>query len=325
MQLENNFSTVGKNTGTPLKPLNPKLWKYLLLAPIGQDSITKANRADDATFKTFLNSKLRHDTPALRWQLFGRIEGVDDKTEAGSVQTLPNGTPVYTDRSHPAYEFQFLDGGFHSHVARLSYNNLNEYYVAYYIDGDGCFWGCQDETTSTTMRGYDLSICAEMDYKPATRTTVAEYKWMMGFADAAQLNDNVLAHKTSLNPKKLSTMQDVVMVDVTSDKGVTTNGVHVIEFWAGGKTLNLATYLGSALATSSNFIFRNSTTKNAVTKTVALGYDNTAIVVTADTADTDYVNAANHDFYMAANSVLDGNGCGGYETPTQLTLVGVDV
>lgn len=309
-----------KNTGKSDCPFNPKLWKGGYLIPTG-DVITAANRADQTTFQTFLNGKLQHNNPASRWHHIGVFEGMEDKSEATQTQTLPIGRIVVTDRSHPLYEYQVLDGGKNYHQSLISFNGLEGYYQFLPYDTANVLMGTENPDDTTEMAGLDLSVLFAHDFKPGTRSSVAEYKGLIGLSDAAQINENFFAVKASFNLSKLKGVQDVKIVDVTTG---TTSGVHMVKIYAGGGTINIVEKLGSAIANEANFIFRKKSTGATVTKTAALSADGTYVTLTASLADTDYLDGTTMEIGLASVSTLAGNGCKYFESPVFLEVTAID-
>lgn len=309
-----------KNTGKSDCPFNPKLWKGCYLVPVGS-VITKANRADTATLKTFINGKLQDNNPATRWHHIAVFEGMEDRSEGTQTQTLPNGRIVVTDRSHPLYEYQVLDGGKHYHQSLISFNGLEGYYQIMPYDTANVLMGTENPDATTEMMGYDLSVLWAHDYKPGTRSSVAEYKGLIGLADAAQMNENYFGIKCGFDLSKVKGVQDVTIVDVTTGS---TSGVHMVKIYAGGGTINIVEKLGSAIANEANFIFRKKSTGATVTKTAALSADGTYVELTASLADTDYLNATTMEIGLASVSTLAGNGCKYFESPVMLEVTAID-
>lgn len=310
-----------KNTGKPDCPFNPGLTKGGYLAPVANRKITAANRADQATLKTFIEAQVHHDNPALRWHYIGPFEDLADKSEAPTQQTLPNGTIKITDRGHMAGEYQILEGGKWYQQSLISFNHMEEYFVFFPHDIKNVLQGTEDIDDVTTMTGYTMSALFAYDYKPATKTTVPEYKGLIAYADSSEMNENYFAIKCDFQLAKIKGVQDVKIVDVTTGS---TSGVHHVKLYTGGKTLNIVETLGSSLANEANFIFRKKSTGATVTKTAALSTDGTYIILTASLADADYLNATTMEILLAAPSVLAGNGCKWFESPVILEVTAIN-
>ncbi len=309
-----------KNTGKSECPFNPKLWKGGYLTQYG-DVITAANRADAATLKTFIDGKLQNSNPALRWHHIATFEGMEDRSEGTQMQTLPNGRQIAVDRSRPLYEYQVLEGGKHYHQSLLSLNGMEGVFQFMPYDIANVLMGTENPDDTTEMMGYDLSVLFAHDFKPATRTTVAEYKGLIGLADASQMNENYFAIKAGFDLSKVKGVQDVTIVDVTQG---TASGIHQVKIMAGGGTINIVEKLGAALANEANFIFRKKSTGNAVTKTATLSADGKYIELAASLADVDYLNNTTMEIGLASVSTLAGNGVKYYESPVFLEVTAID-
>lgn len=315
----------GKNTGKPACAFNPGLDKAYVLAPLGSDYIEEANFADAATFKTFLNGKLQHANPALRWHYIGPFEGTEDKTVKAAIQTLPNGAMYQTNRSQQAYRYQFTKGGKHYHNALISYNALGEYYRVYRIDNANNWMGTTSSEVDSNgypkMQGYSLNMLLAEDEEAATATTVTGRFFTISFADASEMNENYYVINAGFNPGSLLGVRDIVLRDVTP--GGAASGEHHIQILADGGTINIVKVLGAAAATATNFLFTNQDTGAAVTKTTALNTAGDAVVITASLADADYVDGDNMEILwdLATGGT---NGCKWFESPEALVVVAVD-
>lgn len=302
-------STVSnRNTGKAAFAYNPALWKGYFLAPVTNKTVTAADMDD---MKAFLNAQLHHADPIKRWHQFSRIDGFEIKTEAASQQTLTNGRAVIVDRSHPMYEFQFVDGGKGNHMAKRTFNGLEEYFVIFPYDANNNLEGCVDEDDPTAMTGRTLSIHYSHDAKPATRTTVAEYKVLVQLADAADENENSFAVKCNVNPAKLVGVRDVRMTDITPQGAAA--GVFEISFTEGDGDVNLVTILGSALVNVANFTAKNEDTGADITFTVDVNTAGTGLKFTLSTADPDYDQGTNAKIAMSSVPTLATNGCKYFE------------
>ncbi len=307
-----------KNTGKSDCPFNPALTKGFFLAPVANCKITAANRADQDTLKAFINAQLQHNNPALRWHYIGPLEDLADKSEAPAIQTLPNGTQKVTDRGHSAGEYQILEGGKYYHQSLLSFNHMEEYFRVFPHDIKNVLQGTEDVDVATTMTGYTPSALFAFDYKPATKTTVPEYKGLVAYADAAEMNENYFAIKCDFQLAKLKGVQDISFENVTP--GGAADGIHHIKIWGGGKTINLVEQLGSAIATATNFITRNKDTGAAINKTTALNAAGDAVVITCSLADADYVDGDLMEILWTSVSQGGDNGCKWFETPKALEV-----
>jgi hypothetical protein len=310
-----------KNTGKTECPFIPGVTKGGYLAPVSNSKITLANRADQDTLETFINAQLQHNNPALRWHMIGPFEDFSDISEAPKKQTLPSGKIIVTDRSHPAYEYQVLEGGKQYHEALISFNGKAEYYKFFPFDHRNVLQGTEDEDVSTTMTGYSLTALEAYDYKPSKPDAIAEFKGMIAMSDAEEMNEKYFAIPCSFNLSKVKGVQDVTLKDVTTG---TTSGVHMIKALAGKGSINIVEVLGAAAALEGNYIMRNKTTKAAITKTGALSADGTYVILTASLADTDYVDGQDVEILFASVSVLAANGLEFYETPEVLVVEAID-
>lgn len=283
MKLDINQSLNYVNTGKAAFAFLPALWKGYFLAPITNCDIT-ANDALD--LKTFIDTQLHLADPTRRWQHATKIEGVEDQTEAASQQTLPNGRTIFTDRSKPLFTMQFVDGGLGSHIARLSYNGLEEYYRIFPYDANNVLGGAVSEDSDVVMTGMTLENHYTHDYKPATRTTVAEFKTSVQLL-AEEMNEKGWYIKANCSLAKRLAVRDVLMTDITP--GGAAAGVFEIAYTEGNGDINLLTQLTAAvLADADNFTVKRATTGNAIDFTVAVNTAGTGVKFTLDTGDTDY-------------------------------------
>jgi hypothetical protein len=264
--------------------------------------------------KAHINSQLHHDDPTKRWQQFSRIEGQEDKTEKSTTQSLPNGRMLVTDRSHPAWEFQFVDGGKGNHIAKMSYNGYEEYYVIFpYSKVSNVLEGCESEDDADVMTGYTLGLHYTHDVEPATRTTVAAYKTLVQLADAAEMNEKSYQVKCNCSCAKLLGVREGLLSDITP--GGAAAGVFDIALTEGDGDTNLVTQLGTSLIAAGNFTCINNTTGNAITFAVAANPLGTGIRFTLSTVDADYDDAGGVFARIsgAAVSVLAAAGCKYFE------------
>lgn len=319
MSLEIVSTQKYRNTGIPKKVFEEGIWLYLIYAPVGYDAITSHNRADATTLKAFIEGKLHADNPLQRWHKVGRIVGVDDKSETASEYTFPNGEKIIIDRSHPAFDIQFHEGGHYAHTARQSFNFEQENYRIYIVDVNNVLIGTENEDDSTEMAGLEPNCIYEHDYKAATAKEPAMFKSFISL-NAEELNENKFVHSLGFKFSKLKGVRDVILEDVSTEYTLTA-GQHAVRLWDGGKTLNLVEEIGAACATATNFIFVRKSNSNTVTKTAALSSDGKAVILSASLADTDYADGQDMSISLAAVSVLSGNGLKYFEGRNTLTVV----
>ncbi|MBS1988753.1 hypothetical protein JST56_07245 [Candidatus Dependentiae bacterium] len=306
-----------KNTGKPDCPFDPSVWLGFFLAPLGNAKIPAASRVDQDTLKAFINAQLQHNNPALRWHHIGRLEDWVDKSTAVQTQTLPNGVMVATDRMHLAGEYQIIQGGKYYHQALISFNNQPQNYLLFPYDRNNVLMGTEDIDIAQDMTGYTLSMLFAYDYKPATSKAVSEYKGMIAFENAAEMNENFFATKCNFDLTKLKGVQDVEIVATPG----TADGQHVLKLYTGGRTLNIVKSLGTAAATATNFLFTNKATGATVTFTAALSADGESVVLSASLADTDYVDGADMLITLNTVSQLATNGLKYFEAIAPATVV----
>lgn len=292
-----------KNTGKPDCVHNPGLWKGGFLAPVSNAIISAADMVD---LKTFIEAQVHHDDPAMRWHNFNPFEGIENKSEAAKSVTLPNGRTIMTDRSHPAYEVQFLTGGKCFHEAMQSFNGLEEMYVFFPYDIKNNLMGTVADELDTDgnvqMTGYSLNVFYTHDWIAQTAGAVIEYKTLIGFANAQEMNEDYFVIQAPYNLTKTVGVQDVAIANVTPSGAAA--GVFTLSFLAGCGNTDLVSKLGSSFVNASNFTVVNDVTKAAVAFTVAANAAGNAIVFTLSTADTDYDTGVNARISMKAVSAL---------------------
>jgi hypothetical protein len=300
MKTNINSSVYNINTGKTAYDFNPGLMKGYFLAPVTNCDISAANLL---VLETFINAQLHNASPSLRWHHAGIIEGHEDQTEAATSQTLPNGRIVMTDRSHPMFEFQFLNGGKGYHQALQSFNGLEQYFRMFYYDGNNVLYGVVSEDDDAVMTGIDLSLHYTHDYKAATKTTIAEYKTKIQFADAAQMNEKAWHIKCGFNLSKLLAVRDVLMTDITP--GGAAAGVFEVGFTEGNGNTNLLTILTAAvLADADNFTVKRSSTGAAIAFAVAANTAGTGVKFTLTTGDSNYLAGADAKIAMKDPAAL---------------------
>lgn len=282
---------IQKNLGRNACPFTPGISTMGILAPVTNAIVTRTNMADTATLLAFINAQLHHDDPLKRWHIIGPYRGYEDMSEDITTFTDEYGDKEVTDDVRYMHSFRLKNGKAGQKNLR-TFNKQHEKYVYFDIAGDvmmGATHPDLDANGDTQMTGYDLNLIFAPGAKKADRSNPLYTRIMLGLADTVQVNDEYFDVQLGFNPlRSLKGVQEVTLRDVTP-AGAAAGVFHVEATVADGK-INLASgTLGAILADPDAWIGKNKPTRAEVTlTTVARNADNTAFILTYDTADTDY-------------------------------------
>lgn len=311
-----NFVKLGTKTtpfqlGKAAAGLMPKTIICAFIAPVDA-VITAANRADDATFKAFLNARLHDTNEATRWQPVGKFEEFADLSEDSQYQTFGNtGTKVQTASGAMAWSFDVVDGGINRHISLQSYNGRHEEKSLFFVDSEGNFYATLDteDTAGTQWKGFSLSILEAKNWVVATRSASAKFTVVFGFADATELNQNLCSVAcVKFRPWTLKGVQSVYL-EVVSSSGANVR----VRVWGGGGAVNLLATNGTNWANVANFVATKASLTGAVldidTATLVTQPDpnNNYINLLLDNTDSDYASGTAAYITLASVSTVYGN------------------
>lgn len=290
----------------------PGLSTMAIIAPKTNAIITKANMADSATLKAFINDQLHHDDPLKRWHILGPYRGLNNNSTEVVEAEDEYGDADVSDDVRYRYSFR-LKNGEASHKYLRTFNNLHERYVYFDIDSNRVLSGAYHEDLDANgdyqLTGYDLNKLFAPAPTKADRGNVRDYRIMIGLADTQQVVDEHYGVEMEFNPLRLRGVREVVIKDVTPSG--TAAGTYHLELTTGDGKTNLASgTLGSALTDTTLIEGYNKATGAEIdVSTLTRNALNTAFIVTYDNAgDADWDANEQIEHRLAAVSVIEGLG-----------------
>lgn len=232
--------------------------------------------------KTTIDANCINSTAALRWKPVRQFINLEDKTPQVSINQTGYGNNQQGHRGKYFWSFEH-DGGHSLHKLLMQYNNKQNDYAIYFIEGThggyGAIVGCNG--ADGAMLPFDLSMILVDNYKIGGGDTD---KAMIAFelADNTQFDNDLCFEPLSASYKPASIVGlEQTYLQMTSAT-MTTLGVATIKWM--GETTNLYDRFSSYLTTTTckaynkltgSEITITSITGNAVTRSFAFNLDET--------------------------------------------------
>ncbi len=261
------------NTGPTPCNSEPGIIRYLVFVPKGT-VIPHTAMASQTAFTTYVLGRLRHDNPALRWQITPKLYGFKDNTEQPKTQDQ-DGTKVLTQMPPYNWEYSFANGttGATKNIHQIFRQRIHQQqnlYSVFAIDENNLWIGQATGTNvQPTLTAADLSSIIVGDWGQATTSTANSYKLMIALNDNSQLNAFFGSVASTTLASSLTGLTDVTLF-----AGVTSStSTHIyVSGRIGGASLG-ARY-GTVLDDALTAFVITDTTNTAKTFTIsAVSYD----------------------------------------------------
>jgi len=182
-------------------------------------------------------------------QLVGKYINFEDKSEEQVMQKFNLQKTTKVQRKKYMHEYQH-DRGLDYHNVLLTLDGKEDMYKAVIIENGGIIRGVKVTDTNgilTAFAGIELDKINTLDMKDGTPETISEFKWMLIYANASELNEDTFVVGTSLNV--YSELEPFAVVDLKAIPfSATSNFTHPIMIETEDGTLNVGDTLGDILA-----------------------------------------------------------------------------
>jgi len=317
-----NCSTNVRSSGTKGCPFFPGNAKGHILVPY-DFAVAVAETDSDTTIASAIIAAIQaafvEDVYSEAAQFFGKYVGFEDKSEAAPMQKFNYNISTKVGRTKYMHEYQHMKG-MDYHNFMLTFQGKHEDYKVITVEDGGRIRGAKKYDANgnlTHFMGLELDGIDVNDMKEGTINQKPEFKCMLTYADASELNENAFVVSTGVN------MFDVIAaVEVTDLYAIPFAGaarVHPFMIKTIDGSINVADTLGTLLDDTSlikscvnktsgvaiavtSVAVNTLTGKYVVTFTAGAGYVNgqTAIVEFADVSD---LHALDADYYRFTKKV----------------------
>lgn len=319
--------TNGRSSGQRGCKFFPKNAKAHILVPYNW-SVAVGPTDSDAAIATAVIAALKTlmvvDTYSLAGQLVGKYINFEDKSEAAVMQKFNLQQTTKVQRTKYMLEYQH-DRGQDFHNFLLTLDGKDSLYKVVIVEDGGIVRGAKIKDTAGTITGFggiELDDINVYDMKEGTPSAIPEFKWMLTYANANELNEDSFVIGTGVNVYATLEPYEVVDVEATAFTA-TAARVHPFMFKTEDGSINLVDTLGTVLNSATiigSCVNDNSGVAIAVTS-VAINAGTGKIVVTF-TAGAGYVATETATIVWGAVSAFHALGADYYRLrkKTQITM-----
>lgn len=256
------------------------------------DVIPAANLDNDTTIRAYLKSKLQATSYEARWQIIGTfIDATSQGQEAGYF-SYPDRSRVLTQAPIKGTQYEHKNG-FCYHQQLMRYNGSNRRYfrIAMTTDNQLVIVGTliQGANGTKSFAGIATSMFYAVPPVDGTQTDPERYYLQVEDAD---INESTINRAVfPVNNGLIGAMATLSVKDVSIENRTPTGasaGVFTVRLNISCGSKSLAEVVPAVISTT-NILVKNNKTGAAITSTMAVDTTDAGnVVITADTADTDY-------------------------------------
>ena len=269
-----NCSTQG-NTGGTFCNSEPAYILYAFAVPKGT-VIPNTAFASQSAFAAYVNSQLKADSKATRWQVTPKLVDFKDNTKEPTMENL-DGYENTTQWLPYDWEFRFANGfsGATKNVHQIWRQYINQQQNLFdflFVDANNLWIGTQalDSTSAQGLGSVAVSNITVNDYKPATVKTGNIYTLHLIIQNNADINQGFASFQSTTLTSKFKALTDVSIVAGTT--ATTTTHIYVSGM-IGGNTLGKQ--FGTTLAAAAAWVVIDTTDGTKVWTTTGVTYNAT--------------------------------------------------
>lgn len=270
------------NTGLPTCDMEMSVFTRFHFVPKG----TRQTQANLLVFDTFLTNAYKDDLPAKRYYPFVNAVDTQDKSEAATYETYPDGSKVKIRDGKYMLEFKFK-GGIKAYQQHKSFDKKHTSFDVQFIDeiSNAVLGTKYKNSNSFDFAGFSLSMIDVSQYKHASQAGSGEWMITLTLLNNAEFDANGVAVQFD-STFSVGSLQGLRDIDITINTQVT--NVLNVTVTANGE--NLLTLYPTAIV------------QTAIWK--ATKADNTVLAITSVAASTTTVGAITVTFDSTAYTAL---------------------